>query len=264
MENIIYATVVIGVMGLVFGLLLGIASKVFKVEQDEKIPLIMEVLPGANCGGCGFAGCSQFAEAVIKGEAKPNGCTVGGAVTAAGISKIMGIQAEAFEKKFAFVQCAGCDGVANRKFTYDGTMDCVSAARLMGGQKACVYGCLGFGSCMEACKFGAIKIVDGLATVDIEKCTGCGACASACPKSLIKIISKDDKYVVKCQNNEKGAVVRNECSAGCLGCKLCEKNCPVEAVKVENFLSSIDKEKCIGCGTCAEKCPKKIIKKVNV
>ena len=264
MENIIYATVVISAMGLIFGLLLGIASKVFKVEQDEKIPLIMEVLPGANCGGCGFAGCSQFADAVIKGEAKPNGCTVGGAGTAAGISKILGVETEKFEKKVAFVQCAGCDGIAQYKYTYDGKVDCVSASKLMGGQKACTYGCLGFGTCVNACKFGAISIVKGLATVDIERCTGCGACTAACPKSLIKIISKEDKYVVKCQNKEKGAIVRGECSTGCLGCKMCEKNCPADAVKVDNFLASIDKEKCLGCGVCAEKCPKQIIKKVNL
>ena len=236
MENIIYATVVISAMGLIFGLLLGIAAKIFKVEQDEKIPLIMEVLPGANCGGCGYAGCAQFADAVLKGDAKPGGCSVGGASVAAGISKIMGIDAGDFEKKIAFVRCAGCDDVANRRFTYDGTTDCVAASKLLGGQKACSYGCLGFGTCIGACKFGAISIVDGIAAVDIEKCTGCGACAKVCPKSLIKIISKNDKYIVKCSNKEKGAVVRGECSAGCLGCKLCEKNCPVEAVKVDNFL----------------------------
>lgn len=264
MENIIYATIVISIMGLIFGLLLGIASKIFKIEQDEKIPLITEVLPGANCGGCGFAGCSQFADAVIRGEAKPNGCSVGGSSVAESISKIMGIESEGFEKEFAFVQCLGCNENAVKKYAYDGITDCVSASKLLGGDKACVYGCLGYGSCAEVCKFGAISVKDGIAVVNTEKCTGCGACVAVCPKSLIKIISPKDKYVVKCKNQEKGSVVKNECQVGCIGCKICEKSCPVEAVKVESFLASIDSNKCIGCGVCAEKCPKKIIKQVNI
>ncbi len=264
MENIIYAVIVISAMGLIFGLLLGIAAKIFKVEKDEKIPLILEVLPGANCGGCGYAGCSQFAEALITGEASPSGCAVGGANCAAAVSKILGVEADGFEKKFAFVRCAGCDDAAKTRFTYDGTNDCVAASKLLGGQKACNYGCLGFGTCIGACKFGAISIVDGLAVIDIDKCTGCGACTKVCPKGLITVISKKDKYVVKCRNKEKGAVVRNECTAGCIGCKICEKNCPKEAVSVSDFLAVINSEKCVGCGICAEKCPKKIIKKVSV
>lgn len=264
MENIIYATAVVGIMGLVFGLLLGIASKVFRVDKDEKVSLISEKLPGANCGGCGFAGCSQFAEAVVKGEAKISGCSVGGADVANEIAEIMGVSVGSSEKKVAFVCCEGCDENATKKFTYDGISDCLSASRLMGGQKACTYGCLGFGSCVEACKFGAIRVENGLATVDTEKCTGCGVCVKACPKSLIKIISESDKYIVKCKNKEKGTLVKNDCTVGCIGCKICEKNCPADAVRVENFLAEIDKDKCIGCGVCAEKCPKKIIKQVNI
>lgn len=265
MQNIISATIAISAMGLVFGALLGIASKIFKVEQDEKLPLITEALPGANCGGCGYAGCSQCAAAILEGSAKPNVCPVGGSQTAQAISKILGVEAEAFEKKAAFVRCEGCKGIAETKFSYDGIEDCFSASKMIGGgEKACTSGCLGYGSCVKVCNFGAISIQNGIAVVDFEKCTACGQCVKACPKNLITIISPADKYVVKCRNTDKGAIVKDECKAGCIGCKICEKNCSVEAVKVDNFLASIDSEKCIGCGVCAEKCPKKIIKKVTL
>ena len=264
MINIIYAAIVVSALGILFGVLLGVASKIFAVEQDEKLPLIMEVLPGANCGGCGFAGCSQFAEAVLSGAAKTNGCPVGGIDTAGGIASILGIEAEAYVKKAAFVVCAGCEGIAETKYSYEGNMDCYSASKLAGGQKACSYGCLGYGTCLHACNFGAISIKDNLAVIDFEKCTACGQCVEVCPKSVIRIVSPEDKYVVKCQNKEKGAVVKNKCSTGCIGCKLCEKNCNYEAVKVDNFLAVIDAEKCTACGICADKCPKKIIKSIKL
>lgn len=252
-------------MGLIFGALLGIAGKIFFVKQDEKLPLVTEALPGANCGGCGFAGCSQCAAAILEGKAKPNVCPVGGAETAKAISKILGVEAETFVKKAAFVRCEGCSDVAETKFQYDGILDCFSASKMIGGGfKACSNGCLGFGSCVQACNFGAISIKNGLAVVDFEKCTACGRCVSVCPKNLITIISPSDQYVVKCRNTDKGNIVKDECKAGCIGCKLCEKNCPEGAVTVDNFLATIDSEKCVGCGICQEKCPKKIIKKVTL
>lgn len=264
MQNIMYATIAISAMGLIFGGLLGIASKIFKIEQDERLPLVIEALPGANCGGCGYAGCAQFASAVLEGTAKTSGCPVGGEQTAKNISQILGVQADTFEKKAAFVLCAGCGDVSKTKFDYQGEQDCFSVSKMSGGQKACNYGCLGYGSCMDVCNFGAIQIIDNLAIIDDEKCTACGMCVNICPKKVIKIISKKDKYIVKCQNQEKGVIVKGQCSVGCIGCKICEKNCPTNAVTVNDFLATVDKDLCIACGICAEKCPKKIIKKVTI
>ena len=264
MYNILIAGAIIAVIGLIFGALLGVASKIFAVEQDEKLPLILEVLPGANCGGCGYAGCSQFAGSVISGEAEVGGCPVGGADAARGIATIMGVVMDTFEKKVAFVRCAGSEGIAEVKYSYEGNMDCYSASKIAGGQKACQYSCLGYGTCLSSCSFGAISIKDNLAYIDFDRCKGCGQCVESCPKNVISIVSKKDKYIVKCQNKDKANELKFKCSTGCIGCKICEKSCSVGAVTVDNFLATIDKDKCISCGLCAEKCPKKIIRKVTV
>ncbi len=263
MENILSATIIVSVLGLVFGCLLGIASKIFKVERDERFDKIMNVLPGANCGGCGFAGCSQFADSVIKGEAECTGCTVGGASTALAVAQIMGTEAGEFKEKKAYVKCAGCLDVAKEKYSYNGIEDCFAASKILNGKKACEFGCLGLGSCVKVCINGAITIENGVAKINDEKCGGCGACIKACPKGLIQYVTEDNKYMVNCMNKEKGALLKNKCSVGCIGCGICMKNCPEGAITVKNFLAEIDPEKCTGCGICAEKCPKKVISLVK-
>lgn len=263
MENILSATIIISVLGLLFGCLLGVASKIFKVERDERFDKIMNVLPGANCGGCGFAGCSQFATSVIQGEAETTGCTVGGASTAEAVAQIMGREAGEFKKKTAYVKCAGCSNVAREKYSYNGIDDCFAASKILNGKKACEFGCLGLGCCVKVCTRDAITIENGVAKVDPEKCGGCGACIKACPKGLIEYVTDDNKYIVNCMNKEKGVALKNKCSVGCIGCGICMKNCPSEAITVKNFLAEIDPEKCTGCGICAEKCPKKIISLVK-
>lgn len=259
MSEIISAILVVGGIGLVFGCILAFASFIFKVEEDERIGLISAELPGANCGGCGYAGCSAFASAVVEGTAPVNGCTVGKNAVAEKVAAIMGCEAENIEPMVARVLCAGTCDVAKDKYEYQGISNCAAAAKLAGGAKSCPNGCLGLGSCAEACKFDAISVENGIAKVDPEKCTACGQCVEACPKKIIAMIPKKKKYTVDCSATTPGAATGKNCSVGCIGCKICEKNCLFDAIKVENALARIDYEKCTDCGICAEKCPKKII-----
>ena len=229
---ILFAALIVGGVGILIGFFLGISGEKFKVEVDEKEEAILGVLPGNNCGGCGYAGCSGLAAAIAKGEAPVNQCPVGGAPVAAKIGEIMGVAAEEGER-MAFVP--------------------------NGGPKSCNYGCLGYGSCVKACPFDAIHIVDGIAQVDKEVCKACGKCVAACPKHLIELVPYKAKHIVQCSSKDKGKDVMKACSVGCIGCHLCEKNCPKDAVHVIDNVAYIDQEKCVGCGICAQKCPKKII-----
>ncbi len=257
--NILFAALVLGGLGLLFGIVLGVASKIFEVHKDERIGKIMEALPCANCGGCGFAGCSSFAQAVVDGKAAPSACSVGGSQCADAVSEIMGVKTE-FVRKVARVKCSASCEQSPLRYRFKGLESCKAAARLGGGPKSCSYGCMGIGSCTEVCQFDAIHIEDGIAVVDEEKCIGCGRCASVCPKYLIEIVPEKAKYFVACASKDKGLDMKEACSAGCIGCKLCVKECESQAISVEDNLASIDEEKCTSCGKCAEKCPKKIIK----
>ena len=260
MKEILIPALAMGAVGLVLGAVLAIASKVFSVKKDERALLIEEVLPGANCGSCGFAGCSAYAAAVSQGNAKVNCCSPGGQKTADEIAGIMGVASTAVEEKCAVILCSGTNETAFDKYEYIGEKTCAAAARMQGGgQKACEYGCLGFGTCVAKCRNNAISIQNGIAVVDESKCGGCGECAAVCPKKIIKIVPVTNKYVVKCKSCDKGALMKEKCSVGCIGCKICEKNCPEEAIKVIDNCAVIDESKCVGCGICAEKCPKKII-----
>ena len=260
MKDIIYPMLSMGALGLVLGALLALASKIFAVEKDEKAEAIAEVLPGANCGSCGFAGCSAYASAISKDGARINACSPGGQNVADAIATILGVESEAVEEKVAVIRCQGTKDVATDKYDYTGIEDCGVIATLQGaGQKACDYGCLGFGSCVKACDRGAISIENGIAVVDTDKCGGCGECVAVCPKKLIEVVPKKTKYIVKCQSCDKGAQMKEKCSVGCIGCKICEKNCEAGAITVVNNHAVIDYSKCTACGICAEKCPKKII-----
>ena len=257
--NIIAAVCVVGGTGLVFGLLLAFASHVFAVEVDERTENILEVLPGANCGSCGYAGCSAFADAVTNGGAPVNGCTVGKAPVAEKIAEIMGTEAGEVADVVARVMCGGDCASAVYKYDYEGIDDCWAAARFAGGLKQCASGCLGLGHCVSVCQFDAISVVDGVAIVDAEKCQACGMCVKSCPKNLIQLIPRDNRHWVLCSNPEMGKYVNHYCKKGCIGCKLCEKACHFDAIHVVNNHAIIDYDKCKNCGLCAKKCPRGVI-----
>lgn len=260
--GIILATAIIGVLGLFVGLFLGVAGIKFHVDVDEKEEAVLSVLPGNNCGGCGFAGCAALAAAIAKGEAPVNACPVGGEAVGGQIAEIMGVEAGESVRMTAFVKCQGDCDKTTLDYDYTGAEDCAMLSFVPnGGPKTCNYGCLGFGNCVKACPFDAIHVENGVARVDKEKCKACGKCVAACPKQLIELIPYDAGYAVACNSKAKGPVTMKGCQAGCIGCSLCAKNCPAGAVEIESFLAHIDQEKCEKCGVCAEKCPKKAIVK---
>lgn len=251
-----------GIMGGVFGVLLAIASIVFRVHQDERIGLIRAALPGANCGGCGYPGCDGYASGVVNEGVAVNKCSVGGASVAQKIAAIMGVEAGASVAVRAFLRCKGTKDASPRNLIYDGIADCTSAATIPGGSpNSCPFGCIGLGTCVSVCKFGALSMGnDGLPKVDVSKCVGCGACVSACPKAIFTLVPASADVIVACNSHWKGPQVKSVCSAGCIGCTLCTRVCPVKAITMDHDLAVIDQEKCIKCGKCAEKCPAKCIK----
>lgn len=258
--NVLKAAAMVGAVGVFVGLFLGVASVWFKIKVNEKEEAVLKLLPGNNCGGCGFPGCSGLAAAIAKGEAPVNQCPVGGQRVADEIAKVMGVEAEAGERKVAFVKCQGDCEKAGMDYDYHGIEDCRMLSFVPnGGPKSCNSGCLGFGSCVKACPFDAIHVVNGVAVVDKEACKACGKCVAACPKNLIELIPYDAKITVACSSKDKGPVTMKACSVGCIGCGICVKNCPAEAVAVNDFHAAIDYSKCTACGTCMEKCPKKAI-----
>ena len=260
MKSILLSMLVLGALGALFGALLAVASNIFHVEVDPKQEAVRECLAGANCGGCGFPGCDGYAAAVAKGEAATNKCVAGGAEAAAKIAEIMGVSGAAADPMVAFVKCSGCEGVAEKRFNYNGPQDC-QAAMLFGGKsnKLCTFACIGLGNCTRACQFDAIHIVNGVAQVDRFSCVGCGACKETCPKNIIDLVPKKQKYIPACSNHDKGAAVMKMCSVGCIGCMKCQRECPNDAISIKDFLAQVDPSKCVQCGHCAEVCPRGII-----
>lgn len=258
--GIIIAAVIVGGTGLFIGVFLGLSGKKFAVAIDEREEAVLEALPGNNCGACGYPGCSGLAAAIVAGEAEVGACPVGGAPVAERVGAIMGVSAGEQEHQVAFVKCGGTCEQAKEQYEYFGVKDCVMASMMQdGGPKGCSYGCLGFGTCVKACPFDAIHVKEGIAAVDKEKCRACKKCVAVCPKQLIEMVPYDQEYLVQCNSHDKGKMVRDVCQVGCIGCRICEKNCEVNAVTVTDNLAHIDPDKCVHCGICAEKCPRKII-----
>jgi|SRR5690554_391257 len=259
MNTVIAAVVLLALLGIIFGSGLAVAARKLAVKTDPRVDEIEALLPGANCGACGFPGCRGLAEAIVKGSAPVDACPVN--KEPAPIAKVMKVEVKASGRRVAKVRCAGGKKEAKERFAYLGVSDCTAAHELAGGPKACEYGCLGLGSCVRACPFSAISINEnGLAVVDEEKCTGCGKCVSACPRGLIALLPAGEQATVYCRNMDKGAVVRKICRVGCIGCGICVKQCNAGAITLENNLAVIDPEKCNQCGRCVEKCPVKAIR----
>lgn len=255
------AIITMGIISLVFGLFLTYVGKKFYVEVDPKLNEIKNALPGANCGGCGFPGCEKFAEEVFKGNASVSGCTVGGSSVAERIAKILGKEAAVAVQKVAVIQCLGDKNIAKRILEYTGDIVSCSALDLLGGDKGCVYGCLGLGDCVRVCLFDAIKMgEDGLPIIDDEKCTACGACVKVCPRKIITLIPKIQKIYLGCVSPERGTDVSKVCTKGCIGCSLCARIVPEGMILMEGYLPRIQAEKVDEyekLNPAVEKCPPK-------
>lgn len=250
---------IVGVIALVGGVGLVIASIFMAVPVDEKTQQIMDALPGANCGGCGYSGCEAYAEAIAAGEAPGNLCAPGGAATAEKVAAVTGLAVVLGVPKTAVVACLGTCDKTRVKMDYQGIQTCEAAATFFGGSAACSFGCLGYGDCVSKCVYDAIHIENGIALVNQTKCTGCTTCARICPKSIIKMVRIDQTHFVNCSSTDTPAVTAKTCKAGCIGCSRCVKVCPSGAIKVENNLAKIDHALCTSCGNCVSVCPTKVI-----
>lgn len=260
LDAIIPPVMVIGGMAVVFALGLGIAARVFYVYIDPKIKEVEGELAGANCGGCGFAGCSDCATAIVEGRAPITACAPGGTTCHTAVAKIMGVAVEEKEKQVARIMCKGAIGKAVRRFKYIGISDCRAAELAMGGDKGCAYGCLGLATCVKNCQFGALSMSeDGLPVVDDKLCTACGTCNRVCPRHIPKLIPISQKTYTPCSSHDMPKAMKAVCNVGCTGCGLCKKACPEKAVTLDNFLSVVDPAKCKGTQACFEKCPTGII-----
>ena len=269
MNLIISSIIVLGIIGLASAVILYFVAQKFKVEEDARIDVVTDLLPGANCGGCGFPGCRGFAEACVKADSLDNLlCPVGGLPVMCKVSESLGMAVCQATPKIAVVRCNGSCANRPRTNKFDGARNCKVAAQLYAGETNCSYGCFGYGDCVEACKFDAIVInpETGLPVVNEDKCTACGACVKACPKKVIELRNKGPKgrrVFVSCINKDKGGVARKACSAACIGCGKCQKVCPFGAIKVENNLAYIDFDLCRSCRKCVNECPTGAIHDVN-
>lgn len=269
MSSIIYAILALSIIGAVAALILYFVAQKFKVYEDPRIDTVCEKLPGANCGGCGYAGCRALAEAIVKAESLENKfCPVGGANTMNEIAEVMNLSVEASEPKIAVVRCNGGKCNTQAKANFEGFDNCLFAHMTFSSEGGCSNGCLGLGNCVKACSFDAIHInpETKLPEVDEEKCVACGACVNTCPRSVIELRNKGKnsrRVFVSCINQEKGAAAKKNCEAACIGCGKCAKACPFEAISINNNVAYIDFNKCKLCRKCVAECPTGAIHAVN-
>ena len=260
MNEILLPVLIVAGIGLLCGLGLAIASIVMAVPKDEKAEAIEEILPGANCGACGYSGCAGYAKALSSGEAPVGLCSPGGAAVAAATAELLGVAAGEVEYKTALVHCMGSHDNTTDRMKYQGIGSCAAAVQLYGGISSCSFGCMGLGDCAAVCEYDAIKVCNGVASIDPTRCKGCSKCVQACPKHLISFVPLKPQAVVRCSNCDKGGVTRKLCKVGCIGCMKCVKACESGAVTVNQFKASVDPAKCTACGKCVEVCPQDCIR----
>ena len=258
-STILTAVLIVAVIGLIAGAGLSVASALMAVPKDEKAEEVLGLLPGANCGACGFSGCAGYAAALAAGEAENGLCVPGGAEAAANISRALGIEAGDVKRLVAVVHCLGTHDNTSDKIEYQGVNSCAAAMQLFGGVASCSFGCVGLGDCERACPYGAISVCNGASAVDPDLCRGCGLCVKTCPKGIISLV-EPGKACVLCSSRVKGGETRKVCKAGCLGCMRCVKACEYGAITVTDFCASVDYDKCVHCGKCAEVCPAHIVR----
>ena len=256
MSSVLTAVLLVAVIGLVCAGLLVFASKVFHVAVDERVTQIRECLPGANCGGCGFAGCDDYAAKLLEDEELPcTMCSPGGAAVAAQIAEILGRSAGASEPQVAQVMCNGTCDASRTVLDWQGMQSCKGAKGWFTSPNACMFGCIGLGDCHDACQFDAIDVVNGVAVVNRVNCVACGACVGACPQKIINLVPKKNQVFVLCSSQDKGGVARKNCDNACIGCTKCTTVCSFDAISVSDNLARIDISKCKSCGLCAVVCP---------
>ena len=254
----------LGGMGLLCGLALALASRYLAVREDPRVTKVAGCLPGANCGGCGYAGCAAYAAAVAAGEAPVDGCVPGGAAVAKAVAAAMGVAFEGAdgEPMVAFVKCGGDSGAATRKFAYNGLTDCAAAAAVAGGDKTCPYGCLGYATCANACPVHAIEIVDGIAKVREDLCIGCGVCVGVCPRHVIEMVPRSARVRVFCNSKDIGVVVRKYCSNGCFGCQMCVRNAAKGVMVMDGALARVNYSVPFDGDAAPDKCPMKCLRRM--
>jgi len=257
--EILTPVIVLGSLGIIFGLWLTFAQKIFAIKEDTRTENIFALLPGVNCGACGKAGCYGLAESLAKGDTKIIGCPIVNKHSEKEIARLIGARVEDKIREIATLICGGGKDCKD-KFIYDGPEDCNIASLVMGGHKGCSFGCMGFGSCQKACIFGAISMGEnGLPRIDAGKCTSCGKCVQVCPKHVLVLTPITSQYHINCSSKDKGADVMKVCKAGCIGCGKCVKACPASAIELNENLAKIDCAKCTNCGECIKVCPTKAI-----
>ncbi len=255
-NDILVPMLILTAIGLFFAILIVVVTRFFAVEENKRAVEVRDLLPGANCGACGYSGCEAYAVALADSETDVGKCTVGGVSVANDLALLLGLEVSAIEPTVAHVMCQGTTEHTSKRYAYSGTISCSAAHGLFSGPNSCTYGCIGFGDCVYHCPYGAIDLIDGIAVINEKKCKACGLCVQTCPKKIIFMVPKrEGATMVSCRNKWPGAQTRKNCTIGCIGCRKCFNVCEFGAITMDGPLSVIDQSKCTRCGKCVEVCP---------